>query len=167
MRFQFFEYVFFVSAFGTLAFFPAARDLMPLLALPAYALNVALIGITALVALALYEKNHTHPTHKKALIIAAIAGCVALLISILGQASSIAFAAWSLNATLAVFTFGSILARRFFRRVERDFRRNMVHVLIAGLAINTVGLFAIHFFTTFPPIMMGIFTAIITFIALI
>jgi lysylphosphatidylglycerol synthetase-like protein (DUF2156 family) len=167
MRFTFFEYVFFVSAFGTLALFTGAQNLLPLLTLPAYAFTIALTGITTLIGLTLYEKNQAHSTRKKAFGIAALTGCVALLISMLGQATSAAFALWSLNAVLAVFTFGSILARRFFRRVERDFRRNMAHILVIGLAINMIGLFAANTFAVFPPVMTGILTAAITLVALL
>ena len=167
MRFTFFEYVFFISAFGTVAFFPAALPFMPLLALPTTALTVACMGIFAFIGLTLHEKKRGEKTPRITLCIAAIAGCVALLISIMGRATSPAFALWSLNAILATFTFGSILARQFFRRVERDFRRNASHALVIGLAINAAGLLAANLFTVFPPTLVAILTAIITCIALI
>ncbi len=167
MRFRFWEYVFFVSAFGTIAFFPAARGMMPLLTLPAYALNAALTGLLALLALTLYERSAGRRTRKQSLAIAAITGCVAALASTGGQTSSPEFALWSLNAVIAVCAFGSILARRFFRRVERDFRRNMAHILAIGLAFNAAGLLAAHLLTLFPPIMIGILTAIVTLVVLL
>lgn len=167
MRFNLFEYVFFVSAFGTLALFIAAQNFLPLLTLPAYAFIVALTGLMALLGLAIYEKSHASRTGKKSLLLAALSGCVALLMSMLGQATSAGFALWSLNMTLAIFTFGSILARSIFGRVDRDFRRNMAHVLIASLIINAIGFFAAHFFAAFPPIMVGILTATITLVALL
>ncbi len=167
MRFNFFEYAFFVSAFGTLALFTAAQNFLPLLTLPTYVFIIALTGFMVLLGLATYERNYIHHTRKKSFILAALAGCVALLISMLGQASSAAFALWSLNMALAVFTFGSIIARRFFRHIKHDFHRNTKHILIVGLAINTLGFFAAHLFTAFPPIMMGILTAIVTLIALL
>ncbi len=167
MRFHFWEYVFFVSAFGTVVFFPAAQDLMPLLAVPAYAFNAALAGIAALAGLTLYETSRGNRTRKRSLIIAALAGCTAVLISTGGYASSPEFALWSLNAAVAVCTFGSILARRFFRRVERDFRRNAAHVLALGLAMNAVGLLGAHLLVLFPPVIIGVLFATLTFAALL
>lgn len=167
MHFRFWEYVFFVSAFGTVAFFPAAKPLIPLLAVPVYALDAALAAITVLAGLALYERSAGNRTRKQALAVAAITGCAAVLVSILGYMSAPEFALWSLNAAIAVCTFGSILARRFFRRVERDFRRNAVHVLALGLAVNAVGLLASYLLVLFPPVMIGVLVAIITFAALL
>ncbi|MSR73488.1 MAG: hypothetical protein EXS60_00270 [Candidatus Pacebacteria bacterium] len=167
MHFRFWEYVFFVSAFGTVVFFYGARDLMPLLAIPAYAFNAGFAGIVALLGLALYERSMGSRTRKQALIIAAATGCVAVLVSMGGHASSPEFALWSLNAAIAVCTFGSILARRFFRRVERDFRRNAAHVLALGLAFNTAGLLTAHLLVLFPPIMIGVLMATITLVALL
>lgn len=166
MRFHFWEYVFFVSAFGTVVFFPAARDLMPLLAVPTYALNAALAGLATLTGLTLYETSRGNRTRKQSLIVAALTGCTAVLVSIGGHISSPEFALWSLNAAVAVCTFGSILARRFFRRVERDFRRNAAHVLVLGLAVNAAGLLAAYLLVLFPPVMIGALVAIVTFVAL-
>ena len=166
MRFTFFEYVFFVSAFGTLAFFPSARPLLPLLTLPAVTLSITLTGLATFAWFWLYEKTSAQPTRARAVVIAVLAGCVVILINATGSLSSPAFALWSLNAVLATFSFGSILARRFFRRVERDFRRNASHILIIGLAINAAGLLAVNLFTVFPVVLIAILTAVITFIAL-
>ena len=166
MRFTFFEYVFFVSAFGTLAFFPSARPLLPLLTLPTIVFSITLTGLAAFTWLWLYEKIKGNPTRARVAVVAVLAGCVAILINATGALSSPEFALWSLNAVLAAFTFGSIIARRFFRRVERDFRRNASHILIIGLAINAAGLLAANLFTIFPPVLIAILTAVITFIAL-
>ncbi len=166
MRFRFWEYVFFVSAFGTVVFFPAAKPLMPLLAVPVYALDAALAALTALGALALYERTMGSRTRRQALAVAAITGCAAVLVSIGGYMSAPEFALWSLNAAIAACTFGSILARRFFRRVERDFRRNAAHVLALGLAVNAAGLLAAYLLVLFPPVMIGVLVAIVTFVAL-
>lgn len=167
MRFRFWEYVFFVSSFGTVVFYPAARPLMPLLKIPAYALGAALAGIAALAALTLYERTIGSRTRKQAFAVAAVTGLAVALLATAGQTSSPEFALWSLNAAVAVCTFGSILARRFFRRVERDFRRNAVHVLLAGLIANTAGLFIAYLLNVFPPVMIGILIAILTLIALL
>lgn len=166
MRFRFWEYVFFVSAFGTVVFFPAAKPLLPLFAIPAYALNASLTGLFVLAALALYERSIGSRTRKQSLAIAALAGCAAVLLSMGGKASSPEFALWWLNGGVALCTFGSILARRFFRRVERDFRRNAAYVLVIGLAVNAAGLLAAYLSAIFPPVMVGILAAIVTFVAL-
>lgn len=167
MRFRFWEYVFFASAFGTVVFFPAAQPLMPLFAIPAYALNAALTGLAGLGALALYERTMDKRTRRQALAVAAVTGLTAVLLASSGQASSPEFALWSLNAAIAACTFGSILARRFFRRVERDFRRNMAHVLALGLAVNAAGLLAAYLLVLFPPVMIGILIAGVTLVALL
>ncbi len=166
MRFRFWEYVFFASTFGAVVFFPAARPLMPLFALPAYALTAALLGLAALTGLTLYEWSVGNRTRSQALAIAAVTGLTAVLLATAGQTSSPEFAVWSLNAGLAVCTFGSILARRIFGRVERDFRRNAVHVLALGLTVNAIGLFAAYLLVLFPPVMIGILVAAVTFVAL-
>ena len=167
MRFTFFEYVFFTSAFGTLAFFPAARPLLPLLALSPITFSITLTGLAAFLWLWLYEKTSEKPTRARAAAVAILTGCIAILINATSTVSSPAFALWSLNAVLATFTFGSIIARRFFRRVERDFRRNASHILVIGLTINAAGFLATNLFTAFPPVLIAILTAVITFIALL
>ena len=163
MRFNFFEYVFFVSTLGAIALFPSARPFLPLLALPAVALVLSLAGITLLINLTLYRKQLTHPMQKRALICAFIAGCTAVLISIAGQSLTPIFIAWAITALCAVFTFGSILARRFFRHVEKDFRRNFSHIMIMSLVANILILALIYCLTLFPPIMAGAVIAIMTF----
>lgn len=167
MRFNFFEYAFFASAFGTIALFPPALPFLPYLTLPTVALILALAGGAVLLTLALYGKQVAHPTRKRAFACAFVAGCAALFISIAGRSLPPPFICWSIVGFLAIFTFGSILARRFFRHVENDFRRNFGHIIVISLATNAAVLVLTYFFATFPPIIAGIATAAVTLVALL
>ncbi len=77
------------------------------------------------------------------------------------------FILWSANVVLALFTFGSILARRFFRRVERDFARNIGHVIVIGIATQAVAFFFTLVSTIFPPILIGAAVAVVAYSALL
>ena len=167
MRFYFFEYVFFASALGTLALLPTAFPFMPYLALPAVALILSLAGITTLGTLSLSKKQKAHPARKTALAAGLLAGCAAFFTSIAGQSLPPIFIAWAIAALIATLTFGSILARRFFRRVERDFVRNIGHVFAVSLIGNAVLLALVSFFASFPPPLSAVVTTLITVVALI
>lgn len=176
MRFYFFEYVFFASAFGVVVFFPVASPLFSTLANPTTALILALTGISAFAGLALYqrnlgtglalyEKNRANRTRVRTFIAALVVGCVALFASIAGQVMPPTFVLWGVNAILTAFTFGSILARRFFRRVERDFRRNAAHIIVTGLATQAAALLFVYLFAAFPPVLIATGVAIIALVA--
>lgn len=167
MRFYFWEYVFFASAFGAVVFFPAASPLLPTLALPSTALILALTGMSAFAALALYDKSRAHRARAWAFVIAAVTGCVALFASIAGQTTQPAFVLWFVNIILASLTFGAILARRFFRRVERDFRRNAGHIIVTGLAIQAAAMICMLLAAVFPPILIATSVAVIALVALL
>ncbi len=167
MRFHFWEYVFFASTFGAVVFFPVSVPFFPLLRLTSTALILALAGISAFIALALHERNREKPTRARAFLAAAVTGCVALFASVAGKAMPPAFILWSISVILTMFTFGSILARRFFRRVERDFRRNAGYVIVIGLATNVAALLFILLATAFPPVLIATGVALITLVALL
>lgn len=167
MRFHFWEYIFFASAFGAIVFFPVSVPFLPLLHLAGTALVLALTGISAFAAFALHERNREKPTRVRAFAAAAVTGCVALFASVAGQALPPAFVLWSASVILVMFTFGSILARRFFRRVERDFRRNAGHVIVTALAANAAAMLFMLLAAAFPPILIATGVAVITLVALL
>lgn len=167
MRFRFFEYAFFVSAFGAVAFFPAARPFLPLLRVPAVVSLIALTGACLITALAIAHKNTARPSRTLAIFSAITAGCGAIFASIASQSLAPAFVAWGTMACIAALTFGSVLARRFFRRVEKDFRRNMGHVMALSLAGNAILLVLMAFFSSVSPAVAGTITAAITLAALL
>lgn len=167
MRFHFWEYVFFASAFGTVIFFPYATPLFSFLTQPVTVFVLGLTGISAFAALAIHEKNREKRARLRTLAAALLIGCVALLISFAGRAMPPVFILWSANVVLALFTFGSILARRFFRRVERDFARNIGHVIVIGIATQAVAFFFTLVSTIFPPILIGAAVAVVAYSALL
>ncbi len=164
MRFRFWEYVFFASAFGAVALLPAALPSMPFLAVPVAAFTLALASCSLVAALALYGKRT--PNGQK-LLCALVAGAGALLLSGAEEWMPVPFVAWSVAAAVAVLTFGAILARRFFRRVERDFRHNFVHVMAVGIAVNAIGLTLAFFFAVFNPVFVGMTAAAVTLVSLL
>lgn len=167
MRFRFFEYVFFVSAFGTVALFPAALPFMAFLRVAGAVAAITVTGISLIAALGIAWKNAARKSRALAAWGALAAGCAGLAASVAGQSMPPVFVAWGIVAFVAVLTFGAILARRFFRRVERDFRRNIAHVAALGLAANAVLLVLAAFCAALPPIVAGAVTAIVTFAALL
>lgn len=166
MRFRFFEYVFFASAFGVVALFPATRPFMALLHLPAAMLILTLTGIATLSALALVSRIMSRPMRGSIIPTAFAMGCSAFFISAAGYVLPPVFVTWGLMMLIATFTFGSILARRFFRRVEKDFRKNIGHIMLVGLASSAITLILAFFFATLPPLAAGFITAAIAFAAL-
>jgi hypothetical protein len=155
MRFRLFEYIFLSGAIGTLALFPLIKPFLPILMVPTAMLFVALTASGTLGAIALFGRHANHPRRATAGVAALLAGCGAFFASASAHFMPSIFVAWAILASAAILSFGAILARRFFRHVEKDFRRNAAHAIIVGLMGAGATLAVTSFAGSVPPFWAG------------
>jgi|GEM_PF-2465330 len=167
MRFRFFEYIFFVSTFGAITLFPFITPFTPLLRVAGIALLIFLTATSLILTLGSAWKNIQKKSIEHSVLTALIAGCTALFAGYAMYYIPPLFLGWGIVVCIATLTFGSILAHRFLNRIEKDFRRNSMHVILISLASNAILICALAFIATLIPPVAGILTALITLAALL
>lgn len=158
------ESIFFAGLFGFVALYPAVISVFPYAAEnPTLFLLLSTSSIAVFLTLVFYGEFHTGrrplPLIISAFFAALTVTCVGLSLIFTVPATVV----WFMDAALALFSFGFIIARHFLRRVERDLRAHSPKIILGGLAVTGAALFVAHTLTIFP---IGLI-ALIAFIAVL
>lgn len=158
------ESVFFASLFGFIALYPAVISPLPYAAEnPLLFLLLSTMSIVLFMTLVFYGEFNAGRRLPWLIVSAFFA-----MFTIISAGIALIFIApttvvWFIDAALALFSFGFIIAKHFLRRVERDLRAHLPQAILSGLAVTAVALLIAHTLTIFP---IGLI-ALIAFIAIL
>ena len=156
---HYWEAVFFTGLFGAIALYPAAQGFFPrvLSDAPLFTLLIA-TGIAAFLTLVVYFEFHER---RRTRYVTACAFNAALTVAFLGTLTHTLTPQallWFLDALLALFTFGYIVSKHLFQRVERDFLRRAHHIILTGFVLNALTLLFMAVLTVFPAGLIALIT---------
>lgn len=159
------ESVFFASLFGFVALYPAVISVLPYAAEnPLLFLMLSTASIALFLALVFYGEFHAGRRLPSLIIISAFFAALTVMFVGFSLIFTIpAIVVWFMDAAIALFSFGFIIARHFLRRVERDLRAHAPKIIVGGLAVTGAALLVAHTLTVFP---IGLI-ALIAFIAVL
>lgn len=148
---RYWESVFFAGLFGFIALYPGIiSDISYATENPTLFLLLSTASIALFLTLVFYNEFHAG---RRSCYLAASAALAAL--AIISAGFSLFFTTptllvWFLDAALALFSFGYIIAKHLFRRIERDLRTHAPRIILRGLTITLIALLIAHTLIIFP-----------------
>lgn len=150
-RIYYWESVFFAGLFGFVALYPAVVLNFPYAAEnPDLFLLLSVTSIALFMTLVFYNEFHESRRARWLMISAAFAA-----LTVICAGFSLFFTApttvvWFMDAVLALFSFGYIIAKHFLHHVKRDLRAHWQKIVLWGLAVTLAALLVAHTLTIFP-----------------
>lgn len=167
-RFRLWEHIFFSGTAGAFLIYPFIHSSVAPVFSDAWA--VFILAVTALaffVTVALYAEAEARGNGRWILFSAISAGAATLCAGHAAFLTSPLFAAWAIDLSLAIFSFGHLLTTRLFRRAERDFVHHAAGFIATTFLANTTLILVITIAANLPPLFIACATLAIFLVTLL
>lgn len=167
-RFRLWEHTFFAGSLGALLLYPFINPSLASVFSDAWAVSIlAITAISFFITAALYAEAQTKGHGRWILFTAIAAGAATLLAGHAAFLTSPIFAAWAIDASLAIFSFGCLLTKRLFLRAERDLARHAAESIAVAFIANVVLVLAITIAASLPPLFIAFATLAVFLVTLL
>ncbi len=157
VKLRYWECVFFSGIFGVIALYPFSAPLIPFATYNQQLFIFLVLASMAIFAtIALYYAFYEGRKKQWVMMSALMAACATALMGYAAFMTTAVFTVWFIDAALALFCFGYILARHFFQRVEKDFRHKWRSIILMSLAINFMAIILTTIAASFPPLLIAL-----------
>lgn len=167
-RFRLWEHAFFAGSLGAVLLYPFINPSIASVFADAWAVFIlAITAISFFITAALYAEAQARGHGRWIVFTAIMAGAATLVAGHAALLTSPIFTAWTIDISIAVFSFGCLLTKRLFERAERDLVRHAAESIAVAFIANVILILTVTIAASLPPLFIACATLAIFLVTLL